>query len=137
MLSGIQRRLPLAQPERKLRLQQHSYDRQHQISQSWYSGGGHFHPKAQYYDLLYHTVISTSRLAGWYCYCTLQMRILHSASKGQTGGWSLTWIPPLFLCAESWKGSFQPPSLSGVASHSLIKCLLGVGRAWSVYAVRA
>jgi hypothetical protein len=63
--------------------------------------------------------------------------VLHSASSGQTGGLSFTWIPPRFFSAESWNGSLQPPSLSGVASHNLIKCLLGFGGAWSLYSVRA
>lgn len=53
----------------------------------------------------------------------------YSASRGHTGGLSLTWIPPRFFSWLSWNGSFQPPSSSGVLSHSRIRCLLGAGGA--------
>lgn len=51
---------------------------------------------------------------------------IYSASVGARGGVSLTCTPPLFACPESLNGSFHPPSFSGVASHSLIKCLFGL-----------
>lgn len=62
---------------------------------------------------------------------------VYSASYGATGGVSLTWMPPLFLSLLSWKGSLQPPSSSGVLSHSLIRCLRGAGGGKSLYAVLA
>jgi hypothetical protein len=52
-----------------------------------------------------------------------------SASNGALGGVSFNCTPPLFLCPESEKGNFQPPSFSGVASHKRMRCLLGVGGA--------
>ena len=62
---------------------------------------------------------------------------IYSPSKGATSGVSSTWTPPRFLFLLSANGNFQPPSSSGVDSHSRIKCLLGAGGAWSTYAVLA
>ena len=65
------------------------------------------------------------------CYCIegvdLLLLSVYSASMGALGGVSFTCTPPRFLCVESAKGSVQPPSVSGVASQSRIKCLLGAG----------
>ena len=46
-------------------------------------------------------------------------------------------MPPLFFASRSWNGKHHPPSLSGVASHNRMRCLLGEGGAWSVYSVLA
>lgn len=54
------------------------------------------------------------------------MTATYSASVGALGGVSSTCTPPLFAWPESLKGNFQPPSLSGVASQSLMRCLLGL-----------
>lgn len=46
------------------------------------------------------------------------LMLAYSASRGHIGGLLLTWMPPRFFSSLSWKGSAQPPSDSGVASHS-------------------
>lgn len=61
----------------------------------------------------------------------------YSASICAMGPTSPTCIPPLFLSSLSWNGRLHPPSCSGVASHNRIKCRLGNGGAWSLYAVLA
>lgn len=61
----------------------------------------------------------------------------YSASSGATGAVSLTWIPPRFFSLVSWKGSFQPPSSSGVLNHNLMRWRRGAGGGKSLYAVRA
>lgn len=63
--------------------------------------------------------------------------VAHSASSGAVSGTSSTWIPPRLGYELSANGSRQPPSVSGVDSHSRMRWRRGSGGGWSTYAVRA
>lgn len=58
----------------------------------------------------------------------------YSASNTTTLDFPPICTPPLLASAESRNGSFHPPSLSGVAIHSLSRCRRG--KRWRVVGVR-